>query len=166
MKRQFLLLLAALAIGLLLVVSLIRIIASTPGAQVAGWRSAVQAYIRYQAARHAIMLEIVGAAEAARPWEFQRAMSGRSFGGSAYYRVSVPYSGGSRDRPLPMPPTAVWCVHLKQTGEPGNAAAADRFVFVARHADLYNADWITHEPPGDLAQPPAEILTQIGCRFP
>jgi hypothetical protein len=122
----------------------------------------VQAYVQYQATKRATLLEVAAAEEAARPWEFQRAMSGRSFGGSTYYQVSMPYTGNNGGRPLPMPPVAVWCVRLKAGSEASGPAA--RFVFVAKHQDLYNADWITHEPPSDPAQPPAEILAQIGCR--
>jgi hypothetical protein len=164
MKRQFLLLLAALATGLVLVVSLIRIIAGMPGAQPAGWQSAAQAYMRYQATRYAIRLEILAAEEAARPWGFRPGMSSRSFGESTYYQVSTPYSGVNGAMPLPMPPVAVWCVRLKVASDTSGPAA--RFVFVAKHQSLYNADWITHESPGESAQPPAEILAQIGCSFP
>lgn len=93
MNRRFLLLLTTLATGLVLMIGLIRIIASAPGAQPAGWQSATQAYMRYQATKHAIQLEIAAAEEAGRPWEFRRTMSGRSFGESTYYQVSTPYSG-------------------------------------------------------------------------
>jgi hypothetical protein len=62
-----------------------------------------------------------------------------------------------------MPPVAVWCVRLRSAAPIGNAAAPDRIVFVAKHQDLYNADWITHEPPGDPAQSSVETLTKIGC---
>ncbi len=75
MGRKLLLILMALATGIVLVIGLIRIIAGAPGAQPAGWQSAAQAYVRYQATKHAILLEVAAAEEATRPWAFQRAMN-------------------------------------------------------------------------------------------
>ncbi len=160
MARRSLLILAAVFIGGVLLVGLVRILVSTPGAEPSGWRSAVQAYTRYEADRGATTWQIAAAEQAIRPWEFLREMSARTFGGSTRYQVDVTYTDRNGVKPPPMPPVEVWCVHLKAESASSQAAAPERLVFVARHQDLYNADWITHEP----SPAAAEMLTRIGCR--
>jgi len=116
---------------------------------------------------------------AAVPSAFTREMSGASFGESNVfqttqdYRVNVvfdlpdsptappvPASYYRGSRPLPFPPTDVWCVLIKADDAPTEIG------FVALHQDLYNADWLVHIPPGD--QSVAELnknLSTIGCQF-
>ena len=159
MKRRLLgfALVALVAAGLLAI--LLRVLGSMPGADVPGWRSTLQQYIGYRAAGGAAEMRIASAELAARPWEFSREMSVRTFGGSTYYQVDVAYGGRNGLKPLPYPPEEAWCVRLD-----GSADVAGRWVLVARYEDLYNADWIVHEPAGDTPGQQAAILAQIGCR--
>jgi hypothetical protein len=164
MKRKITLVLAAVTVGAVLLIILMRSIAATPNDDPGGWRSAVRKYIDYEAKMTGTTLEVAAAEQAARPWEFRREMSIRSFGTSTYYSVDVPYTGKNGFKPLPLPPVEVWCVQLKGKGGSESLGISDRLVLVAKHQDLYNADWITHMPPGGTSLSSAEILALIGCR--
>ncbi len=76
---------------------------------------------------------------------------------------NTPYtatSGGFRtSRPIPYPPTEVWCVLLK-------LAAEDTYfvVFANLHMDMYNAQWIIHEgEKAPFTQGFLERIASFGC---
>ena len=52
----------------------------------------------------------------------------------------------------------MWCVLLRQAGE-----ADPGVVFVAQHLDLYNADWILHEPAAESLPELSTMLSSVGC---
>ncbi len=139
--------------------------------------TAVYNYLRYQDSyshRAGAVQQIV---HAARPWNLTPQMSKATFGNSVVYQTAtnydVPGSFGLRAtatlwprefssqrnalRPLPFPPVDVWCVLLRQTDK------AQRVVFVAEHQDIYNADWILHEPNAESWPELNAILSSVGC---
>ncbi len=76
---------------------------------------------------------------------------------------NTPYtatSGGFRtSRPIPYPPTEVWCVLLK-------LAAEDTYfvVFANLHMDMYNAQWIIHEgEKSPFSQAFLDHVASLGC---
>jgi hypothetical protein len=118
-------------------------------------------------------------AHAARPGPFDANFSAASVGASFVFRISRGYRSGATPNPLilstsplpagvgegasgsravPFPPSDVWCVLLEAEG--GNG----RVIYLARHEDMYNAEWIIHESagsPGDAAL--AARLAAVGC---
>lgn len=110
-------LLLALAIGLAL---------ARPGLPIAA-QNALDDYLAQQ--NGALHLET--AQPAAHPQALVSALSRASYGGSYYFA-----DGG---RPVPYPPTEVWCVTLAGAGE-------QRTLFVAQHEDMYVGTWLVHEP--------------------
>jgi hypothetical protein len=68
-------------------------------------------------------------------------------------------------RPLPYPPTEVWCVLLRLgNGESGSSNVASRVVFVVLHQDLYNAAWVVHEAEMlSLSSDLEADLAELGC---
>ncbi len=97
---------------------------------------------------------------AARPHAFTAAMGKASFADSVYYGTTYSLeelasrrlagSTLSGSRPIPYPPTELWCVQLSN----------GQIIFVGQYIDLYNADWIMHEPvdASDSAQ-------KVGCNL-
>jgi hypothetical protein len=172
MMRKILSVFVAGMIGAALLVILLRSIASIPNDDPGGWRSAVRKYIDYQARTTGITLEVAAAAQAALPWEFRHEMSSLSFGPGLVFQVDIPYGAYSDGKALPMPPVELWCVRLKVKGEPEGVRVRNGLVLVAKHQDLYSAEWITHLPPNEGpalspvegAQSLAEILATIGCQ--
>lgn len=139
-----LLILVSCAVVLLLYAILTRVIV-----QPSGWRAQVDDFLGYRSG-----LTYLSASPATRPAEFSAQMSGATYGDSVYYQTDFHRRSIGGPRPLPYPPDEVWCVTLAAT------RGGTTTVFVARHVDLYNADWIIHEPAGN----PAQVMAQIGCR--
>lgn len=164
MRRKALLGMLAIGVAGLLVVVLLRVLGITSGITSSGREIALQKYIRYRLGATATWPEIVFQERANRPWEFISELRGLTFGDSMFYQVNVAYTGQNGPRPLPFPPTEIWCIQLRLSGEVGAGQKVDRYLFVARHQDLYNADWVTYEPPGDLTQSPTAVFAKIGCR--
>lgn len=81
---------------------------------------------------------------AQRPWNFRAEMSARSFGDSVYYLTDESYGAKhSGLTPLFYPPNDIWCVFFQESDQ------VPQIVYVAAHVDLYNADWILHEPANE-----------------
>jgi hypothetical protein len=146
-------------------------------------RSALEGYLSFERAAYANELSLTQAVRTKKPWLFTPDMSAGTFGDSTYYRTSHSYRmptptldfGSGRvipglgdpsrplsslrpARPLPYPPEEVWCVVLR------NRDSKSSVVFVAFHADLYNADWIVHEANGTPPDPGLSKATSaIGC---
>lgn len=120
------------------------------------------------------------AIRATQPWEFDASASSATWSDSPYYRTThnrrrspvadtlspegSPTSESGRqwaagERPLPYPPSELWCVSLSREDQ-----TEPSIVYLARHQDLYNADWILHEARGDARQV-AEDLARVGCNL-
>jgi hypothetical protein len=147
-----------------------------------GAQARLNAYLRNPSTFPTQSLSVHRFIQASRPWNFTPQMSAATWGDSAYYRTThgywvtpvstsfllwgsptrsvdnLTYAGGG-PRPLPFPPIELWCVLLRQEGQ-----ASPVIVLLALHEDLYNADWILHEPSGD-AQAVAAHLAQVGCEL-
>ncbi len=74
------------------------------------------------------------------------------FGAVSPYSVSTAYLSG---RPLPYPPTDLWCVQLNSPDP-----SAPHVVLAALHQDMYNAEWVVHE-----VNDPEAVLAAVGCKF-
>jgi hypothetical protein len=122
-------------------------------------------------------------ARASLPWNFSSNMSGATFGDSVFFGTTHSYRvqpvnppgfptitpdpnawrivggspSGSGGRPVPFPPTDVWCV-LLQDEIPSSATV----VYIALHEDLYYADWVLHEPARSSKEI-TDALSRIGC---
>ena len=140
--------------------------------------TAVHGYLRYQESSSQQAGAVQQIMHAARPWNLTPLMSKATFGNSVVYQTTtnydVPGSFGLRAtatpwprefpsqrhalRPLPFPPVDAWCVLLRQTGD-----ASPGVVFVAQHQDLYNADWILHEPNAESRPELNAIFSSVGC---
>jgi hypothetical protein len=77
------------------------------------------------------------------------------------YSSTAGTTGGSYigSRPIPYPPTEVWCVLLKLASE-------DTYfvVFANLHMDMYNAQWIVHEgEKAPFSQIFLDRVTSFGC---
>jgi len=111
-------------------------------------------YLSFASPQTVTVQRIVRAAHAER---FQQAMSKATYGDSVVYHHTyglkqmaetgrpglVPTYGG---RPVPFPPTELWCVLLSDGS----------VVVVGQHLDMHNADWILHEVKDTNMRP-------VGC---
>jgi hypothetical protein len=69
--------------------------------------------------------------------------------------AEIGVEGGKRA--LIYPPTEAWCVTITQTDNEDR-----RYLLLAQHQDLYNAEWVVHELTTDKDRL-AQILAEIGC---
>jgi hypothetical protein len=168
MKRALMLTGLSLAIGLTLLGTLLLPMIRSGGAAT-GWRAELDRYVRYRNAAMSGTIEVVSDRQATRPMAFDRTMSGLTFGDTAAFQTTYAYTSlASRGyTALPFPPTDVWCVRLTQRRglEGGSEETTAPVVFVARHSNLYNADWVTHEPLGDTSAADLDaMMATLGCR--
>jgi hypothetical protein len=138
-------------------------------------------YLQYQRLVLGQTISIQQTVQATRPWNFTPQMSDATFGDSPFYRTSHTYyatpvvnspypsvatpwmsdfsNTASGLRPVPFPPEDMWCILLHQ-----EHPTTSKVVFVALHQDLYNADWLVHEPAGELhTRELTATLSSIGC---
>ena len=157
----------------------------------AGAEAALNGYMRYrQSPLSSHTLSIAQIAFASNPSRFDAEMSGASFGGRLLYRTTYNYRADEvassshapttpsqlndsllsdslkfnyfpsiGSHPIPFPPAEVWCVALNEEGQ------SIRIVFVASHQDLYNADWLVHEPHAYTTGELKRWLGDIGCNL-
>ena len=142
-------------------------------------QAALYAYVFYRQSLPSESIAIERTARANFPSHLTADMSGASYGSSNFYRtthdyrepvvVNLPNSPTvtpnvqnlGTGRPIPFPPADVWCVLVKQQNQ-----SQPQVVFVALHQDLYNADWLVHEPPADLSpRALSDRLAAIGCNL-
>lgn len=86
------------------------------------------------------------------PQNFTQALSQTSFGNNFYFQSDDGYGKPPGGKPLPYPPTTLWCLQLTY------ADAPPRVILLALHEDLYNAEWIIHD-----IDPSSKTLSRIGC---
>jgi hypothetical protein len=117
-------------------------------------------YLRAYGATHSgvSVSQIVAARQ---PVAFSAEMSGPVYGDSPFFRTDVRYTreitGQAGARTLPYPPTELSCVLL-------DSAQGRSVVFVARHSDLYNAEWLVHEARNPWPSPALSAqLAALGC---
>lgn len=121
------------------------------------WRTELD---RYLALYNAESFTLIAAVSAKHPERMQRMAGFAPLDQSVYYRADASTTGelvgNDARRPLPYPPTAIQCVTLQdRRGE-------RHLLLIARHADLYNADWLIHEATGD-AEKTDHTLAAIEC---
>jgi len=64
--------------------------------------------------------------------------------------------------PLPFPPEDLWCALVKTSARDGEISWV---VYIAKHQDLYSANWIVHESSRSITDPQLiEDLKNIGCK--
>lgn len=140
-------------------------------------QTALNEYVFYRQSLPSASVVVERVARAALPSHFTTDMSGASYGSSNFYHTahdyrepiavdlpsgsvitpSVQYVGASR--PIPFPPADLWCVVLKYGDQL-------QVIFVALHQDLYNADWLVHEPRADIsARALSDKLGALGCNL-
>ena len=144
---------------------------------------AVQTYVWFKRTTMNQSLTIGQYVWASMPQNFRAEIGGETFGESVYYRTMHRYAEIARPaptysltptplgalspfsmttsaylpgRPLPYPPTDLWCVQLTSPDP-----AAPKAVLVALHQDMYNAEWVVHEVTN-----PETVLATVGCKFP
>ena len=146
-------------------------------------RQAVQTYVFFKRATMNQSLTIGQYVWASMPQNFRAELSQDSFGNAIYYQTTQHYALAAQPtpthsltatplgvlspfsmttgaymagRPLPYPPTDLWCVQLISSDP-----AAPKVVLAALHQDMYNAEWIVHE-----VTDPETVLATVGCKFP
>ncbi len=125
------------------------------------WHSELERYLdRQQAGGEALTL--VSATRADHPEQMHSHSGLQLADQSVYYRIDAVAAdevvGSDGRRPLPYPPTAIQCIQLQ------DERGGRHVVLIARHADLYNADWLLYEARGDLSHI-VQTLAKIGCEL-
>lgn len=140
-------------------------------------QAALNEYVFYRQSLPSASVIVERVARAALPSHFTTDSSGASYGASNIYRTthdyrepiavnlpnspiitpSLQYLGAGR--PISFPPVDLWCVLLKHDNQ-------QQVIFVALHQDLYNADWLVHEPPADIStRALSDRLVALGCNL-
>lgn len=163
MKKLLLLAILVLVPGFVLLLLLLYAKQQPPA-----WQSELEKYIAYEERGSPLRISEQAVVRAGRPWEFTGGSDYIVYGDTPYYITENTYrpgvTGGFSRMPLPYPPEELWCVLLKL--EPIHAPAFSHYqlVFVARHQDLYNADWVIHAAIQPPSSPEIEqTLDRLGC---
>ncbi len=132
------------------------------------WQTELEKYIAYKERGSPLLITELVAVRSGRPWRFTGDTNFIVYGDTPYYITDNTYQSGPDRRfsrmPLPYPPEELWCVLLKIGPSYAPSFSKYQLVLVARHQDLYNADWVIHEailPPSspELKQ----TLSRVGC---
>jgi hypothetical protein len=147
------------------------------------WRVELEQYIAYKVNLSNSPITIQRTVQASQPWKFSADMSSGTFGDCFYFEVNYCYNVDetppsppilfppdevlfalvktTTSSPLPFPPDDVWCALVKTSID---GKETSWVVYIAKHQDLYNADWIVHESSKSIADPQLkDDLTNIGC---
>jgi len=172
MKRRMAAMSVVLVAGLLLA-ALVFLVVRGPGRAPESWQTALEMYLAYKDETAGETWLPAGTQQSAVSTVFDDSMSLATYGRGVYYRTDATYvretptpglfglSPRMSRRPVPYPPTKVWCVLLNPgRGESGSS----RVIFVALHQDLYNAAWIVHETEElPLSRDLMADLAELGC---
>lgn len=148
-------------------------------------QTAVRMYVEY---RSGIPVGAFGPApqytHATRPGGFKSEMSRASYGSGLYYETDFDYAAPKEPvawatntagqavytstyaganhgaRRLPTTVNDAWCVQVGDIDP-----MLPKVVLVAEHQDLYNADWIVHEPVAQTADELNQWLADVGCNL-
>jgi len=153
------------------------------------WQSELNQYIAYQSSASDPPITIQRTIPAGLPWQFRADMSAGTFSDCYYFQTNYCYN---RDEYIPyppllfppgdvkgqtdilnnsdeilssalfnFPPEEVRCALLAKIS---NGEKTDWVVYIAKHQDLYNADWIVYESSRGIADPQLKVdLADIGC---
>jgi hypothetical protein len=153
------------------------------------WQLELNQYIAYQASPSDPPINIQRTIQASLPWQFRANMSAGTFSDCLNFQTNYCYNRddyipsppllfppgeikGQTDifnnpdeifssAPLNFPPEEVRCALLTKIS---NGEKTDWVVYIAKHQDLYNADWIVHESSRGIADPQLRVdLADIGC---
>jgi hypothetical protein len=127
------------------------------------WKSEINQYIAFKVSPADPPITLQRAIQASKPWEFKAEMSAGTFSECIYFQTNYCYRPDEilSTPPLPFPADEVWCA-LLNTSSSGEGSGW--VVFIAKHQDLYNADWIVHENSHSQADPQMMVdLADIGC---
>jgi hypothetical protein len=165
MKRAILLLTILALVPIALVVAVLASEARFP----AEAQTQLNRYMAKKLTSSSPVVHVQQIARARKPWNLSREMGFISFGDGVHFQTDYGYTEEERPslKPLPFPPTDVWCVLLELGVRPsGSAKSQAQYtgVFVALHQDLYNADWAVHTGWKDLSmQEFMDSAAKIGC---
>lgn len=96
-------------------------------------------------------VRLLSAKRAPRPDLFDGHLSLSAWGNQSYTA-----------KPLPYPPDTLYCIHLEHRY--GGSPPRRQLVFIARHHDLHNADWVLHESHyGPFGPELLRDLRALGC---
>lgn len=176
MKRRLAATGALLVAGLLLA-AVIVLVMRGPGRAPESWQIALETYLAHKDETAGETWVPAGTQRATAPTVFDVSTSSVTYGRGVYYRTDATYiretptpgvfglSPRMSRRPVPYPPTEIWCAVLDPgQGGSGPSHGASRVIFVARHQDLYNAAWIVHEAEElPLSRDLLADLAELGC---
>ena len=144
----------ALLVSVVLIVTLALALTNSPGRRVAGWQTAVDAYITHKGG-----VDVLDAVEARAPEHFTQATDLHTYAPGPYYVVDDPLGEHNGSKPLPYPPEDVRCVLLQESD-----TETHQLIFAAYHVDLYSAEWVIHEDGhAPFSQATHNLLAQLGC---
>jgi hypothetical protein len=136
----------------LLLAALIFLVVRGPGRAPESRRTALETYLVYKDETVGETWVLAGAQQATAPTVFDVSTSSVTYGRGVYYRTDATYiretstpgafglSPKMSRRPVPYPPTEVWCAVLDPgQGGSGPSHVVSRVVLVALHQDLNNA---------------------------
>lgn len=125
-------------------------------------QAAVDGYANVQLVRAGTAIEVEFISHALHPERFTRALSVASYSDNTTFDTTAgfrqPITRTTSGKPLPFPPDDLWCVRLWRN----KPEVVPHYIFVARHNDLYNAEWVLHEPSSDPKEARA-ILDVVQC---
>ena len=149
------------------------------------WEAPLTDYRSYLAAQTGKDFDVCSIDKANYPWEFKPEMSYRAFSNTPYYQtisdkvvsssaskiqendITFTYIADGR-RPLPFPPTEVWCAQLQPSEHTQKCSkkSPSWIVIIATHVDLYNADMVIHElDPDSNSFKTSQIIQALGCNL-
>jgi hypothetical protein len=176
MKRRLAAMSVVLVVGLLLA-ALVFLVVRGPGRAPERWQTALETYLAHKDETAGETWVLAATQQATAPSVFDVSTSSATYGRGVYYRTDATYiretptpgvfglSPRMSRRPVPYPPTEVWCAVLDPgQGGSGPSHVASRVIFVALHQDLYNAAWIVHETEElPLSRDLMADLAELGC---
>ena len=163
MKRFLVIILVVLPATLLIALVSLGAHPTTTRAQVVG---AIRGYLHYRAPEAGSINSIQQLVPASWPRNFTPQMSEATFGYGAYFKSDFRYATFSpiwegQMKPVPYPPTDVWCARLQP---PGNKVDSySEIIFIAQHEDDYQAEWIVHDASAKSTQQLTADLAAVGC---
>lgn len=139
----------------------------------AGWQEKLDWYVDLLNQDDGRIVSVHETVRARMPERFSAEMSTSTWGDSLYFNTDYGSQGPRKPdfRPLSFPPAEVWCAVLidKYTTDPAlNVPNTYRAVLIARHGDMYMAEWVVHTllMDGNLeAAETQRVLSEVGCQF-
>ena len=127
------------------------------------WKSELNQYIAFKISPADPPIHLQRGIQARKPWEIKTEMSAGTFSDCIYYQTNYCYRPDEilSSPPLPIPADEVWCALLNSSSSGEDSGWV---VYIAKHQDLYTADWIVYESSRGITDPQLRVdLTDIGC---